>query len=313
MLSLTIQSNTYLNQSNFVAFDPAFFDFLGPNVHTSHVWQPDYTWIHEASCFVPSLNALFFTSWGFLHDYQYLLDASTHELRNVTTSPPIVGAHGCVHYNGSLYVATDGGDGHYASIYKVNPETWEAEVVINNFYQQPFMGFNDLDIDPNGNIWVTDSTSAWTNKSNSLTTFAPPTSPAVYFINTTSLTPKLVFALDGGWTCNLNGIAVAPDNTLYVDVTSINSGRPKSTDPLRSRALYAFDALDGRPLLRNQRLFANPVSRFWDGVRVAGNGYVFAASSDGVDVIEPIGGTVLGRIRTPGGGRKGIWGGECGV
>jgi sugar lactone lactonase YvrE len=43
----------------------------------------------------------------------------------------------------------------------VDPKTLEAEVIINNFYQQPFLGFNDIDIDPNGNIWVTDSTSAW--------------------------------------------------------------------------------------------------------------------------------------------------------
>lgn len=44
---------------------------------------------------------------------------------------------------------------------KVNPETKEAETLINNFYQQPFVGFNDIEIDRNGNFWVTDSISAW--------------------------------------------------------------------------------------------------------------------------------------------------------
>ena len=70
-------------------------------------------------------------------------------------------AHGCVYFNGSLHVATDGGAGHYASIYRVDSHTLKAETLINNFYQEPFLGFNDLDIDPAGNIWATDSMSAW--------------------------------------------------------------------------------------------------------------------------------------------------------
>jgi hypothetical protein len=91
-------------------------------------------------------------------------------------------------------------------------------------------------------------------------------------------------------------------------VTSVNSGRPKSTDALRSRSVYAFDTDGGKPILRNQRLFTNPVSRFFDGVRTSRNGYVFAASSDGVDVIEPENGMMLGRIRTPGSGLSGDYG-----
>lgn len=142
-------------------------------------------------------------------------------------------------------------------------------------------------------------------QSNSLTTFAPQTGPGVYFINATTRTPKWVFGVDGGWLSNVNGIAFAPDGTLYVDVTSINSGRPKSTDALRSRSVYAFDTHGGKPVLRNQRLFANPISRFFDGVRVSKNGYVWAASSDGVDVICPETGLILGRIRTPGTGPGG--------
>lgn len=70
-------------------------------------------------------------------------------------------AHGCVYHDGYIYVATDRGEGHYASVVKINPVTLKAETLISNFFQQPFNGFNDLDIDPHGNIWITDSISAW--------------------------------------------------------------------------------------------------------------------------------------------------------
>jgi sugar lactone lactonase YvrE len=49
----------------------------------------------------------------------------------------------------------------HASIVKIDPVTLKAETIINNFFQQPFNGFNDIDMDPNGNLWVTDSISAW--------------------------------------------------------------------------------------------------------------------------------------------------------
>lgn len=312
MSSALSATNDFLNTTDFVAFDSSFFNLMGSEARVEHVWDPSSTIIHEASCFIPSLNSLFFASWGFNHDWQFLLDASTNEVRNITTSPPIMNAHGCVVYNDALYITTDGGDGHYASVVKVDPHTWQSEIILNNFYQQPFLGFNDLDIDLQGNIWLTDSSSAWVCRntfnsittmliqvmqSNFLTTFAPATSPAVYFLNMTTRAPKWLFQSEG----NVNGIAYAADGTLYVDVTDISSGKPKSLDSTRSRALWSFDTRGGKPQLHDAVLLSNPISRFYDGVRVSKNGYVFAASGDGVDVIEPIGGNVLGRIRVGGG------------
>jgi gluconolactonase len=48
-------------------------------------------------------------------------------------------------------------------------------------------------------------------------------------------------------------------------------------------------------------LFTSPVSYFYDGIRVSGEGWVFAGSGDGVDVIDPESGFVLGSIRLGGG------------
>ena len=219
-------------------------------------------------------------------------------------------AHGCMYHDGHIYVATDGGEGTYASVIKINPVTLNAETIINNFFQQPFNGFNDIDVDPNGNLWVTDSISAWVGtvwcthpdlelmqqQGRYMTESRPQTTPAVYFINMTTLTPKWVFQTDG----NANGIAFAADGTLYIDTTGISSGRPNVKDPYKTRALLAYDTDGGKPQLTNERLFSNSISYYNDGVRVSKNGLVFGAVGDGVDIISPEDGVTLGRIRVAG-------------
>lgn len=130
-----------------------------------------------------------------------------------------------------------------------------------------------------------------------MTDFAPLTMPAVYFVNATTMAAKWVFQTDG----NANGIAISCEGTLCVDTTGISSRRPNVKDPLKTRALLAYDTNNGRPQLRNERLFSNSISYYYDGVRVSKNRLVFCANGDGVDVIEPLDGRTLGRIRTDGG------------
>ena len=65
--------------------------------------------------------------------------------------------------------------------------------------------------------------------------------------------------------------------------------------------LWAFDITGNGAVLSNQRLLGSPVSYFYDGIRTAGNGWLFAGSGDGVDVIDPVTGFVIGSIRIGGG------------
>lgn len=129
-----------------------------------------------------------------------------------------------------------------------------------------------------------------------MTPWRPQTMPAVYFINATTMTPKWVAQTPG----NMNGMAFAEDGTLYVDTTGISSGQPNVKDSLKTRALLAYDTRMGKPQLRDERLFSNSISYYCDGVRVSRNGYVFCAAGDGVDIIEPLEGATLGRIRVAG-------------
>ena len=163
-VKLTKNRNQKLNDTDFVAYDTKFFDIIGPEAKVEHLHQLAYQ-THEAPCYNAKTKKLFFSEWGHpggdngVHTWQYLLDTETNELKNITTDPPTVNAHGCVVYQDSLYVVTDGGPDETGALVKIDPETWEMEVLLNNYYQQPFMGFNDLDIDSDGNFWMTDSKS----------------------------------------------------------------------------------------------------------------------------------------------------------
>ncbi|KAH7370458.1 hypothetical protein BKA65DRAFT_532092 [Rhexocercosporidium sp. MPI-PUGE-AT-0058] len=291
---LSLLRNEHFIEIDSIAFDPSFFSLIGPTANISRVITFPDTTSHESSCYIPSTNQPFFATWGFSHSWQYVLDGNTNELHNITTSPPTWNAHGCVHYDGFLCVATDGGmDGagsQYASIVEIDPRDWSAETLINNFYKMPFLGFHDLDVDRNGNIWVSASTSAWGRY---MTTFAPQTTPAVYFINTTTLVPKWVFQAPGG---NTNGIAISSDFTLYISSTDISSGRPNVKDAFKDRQLMAYDTRGGRPQLRDGRMFRTSVNYYCDGVRVSRSGLVWCAMGDGVDVLDEE--KTLGRIRT---------------
>ncbi|KAF4943728.1 hypothetical protein FSARC_14846, partial [Fusarium sarcochroum] len=296
------RANVFLNQTDFVAYDERFFEIIGPKAHVKHIQHLAYQ-THEAPCYNPNTKELHFTEWGppggqeGVHAWQYLLNTKTNNLRNITTSPPTINAHGCVFYRDDLYVVTDGGPNETGSLVKVDPVTLKKTVLLNNYYQQPFMGFNDLDIDPEGNFWLTDSKSG---AGRDITPFTPPTNPTVYMVNGTTMRPKAVHVTTG----NANGVAVRSidgKTVVYLPDTGVSKFKPVSLkDPYGDRGLFAYDAKKGGTLA-NRRLLNNPISYFYDGIRVSRNGWVFVGAGDGVDVIDPETGLALGSIRVGGG------------
>ncbi|KAF4982150.1 hypothetical protein FZEAL_2173 [Fusarium zealandicum] len=298
------QGNEYLNGTDFVAYDKKFFDIIGPDARVKHVQKLAYQ-THEAPCYIPSTKELYFTEWGRpggqegVHSWQYLLDTKTNKLRNITTSPPTVNAHGCVVYRGELHVVTDGGPDETGALVKINPKTWKKTVLLNNYYQQPFMGFNDLDIDSEGNFWLTDSKSG---AGRDIVPFTPPTNPTVYMVNGTTMRPRVVHVTTG----NANGVAVSATDggkTVYLPDTGVSEFKPVSLkNPYGDRGLFAWDVQkNGGGMLTNRRLLNNPITYFYDGIRVSRNGWIFVGSGDGVEVIDPATGLALGSIRVGGG------------
>ncbi|KAL2867475.1 SMP-30/gluconolactonase/LRE family protein [Aspergillus lucknowensis] len=291
----------YLNTTDFVAYDRKFLDIIGPDATIEHVQKLAFQ-SHEAPCYIKDTNQLFFVEWGppggenGTHPWQYLLDVETNELRKITTDPPTYNAHGCVVYDGALYVVTDGhGDEESAQLVKIDPRTLKREVLLNNYLVQPFGGFNDLEIDPRGNFYLTDSRSGW---GRGLVDFALPTNPTVYFVERDTYRIKPVHITDG----NANGVAISPDgDVIYIPDTGVSSYYPVHKSPYGKRELWAFDVAQSGAVLTNKRLLSNPISYFYDGVRVSRNGWIFCGAGDGVDVIDPQSGFTLGTIRVGGG------------
>ncbi|KAL4811956.1 hypothetical protein BDW67DRAFT_179144 [Aspergillus spinulosporus] len=263
----------YLNTTEFVAYDRKFFDIIGPDATIEPIQKLAFQ-SHEAPCYIKDIDQLYFVEWGppggdnGTHSWQYLLDVKTNELREITTDPPTYNAHGCVVYDGFLYVVTDGyGDEQSGQLVKINPRTLKKEVLLNNFLVQPFGGFNDLEIDPQGNFYLTDSKSGW---GRGIVDFAMPTNPTVYFVERDTFRIKPVHITNG----NANGVAVSPDgNVIYIPNTGVSSYYPVTKSPYGKRELWAFDISQSGAVLTNKRLLSNPISYFFDGVRVSRNGF----------------------------------------
>ncbi|KAI8273198.1 hypothetical protein K4K60_011181 [Colletotrichum sp. SAR11_57] len=253
------KTNEFLNTTNFIAYDERFFDIFGPQATVKQVQQLAFQ-THEAPCYNKDTKELYFAEWGppggddGTHSWQYMLTTRNNTLKKITTTPPTVNAHGCIYYRGAYHVVTDGSHNETGALVRVNPETLERTVLLNNYYQEPFMGFNDLDIDSEGNA---------------------------------------------------NGVAVSSlqdgRHTLYLPDTGVSEFKPVSKkNPYGNRALFAYDVAPGG-VLTSPRLLNNPISYFYDGIRVSRNGWIFVGAGDGVDVIDPVSGFTLGTIRVGGG------------
>ncbi|KAL2202217.1 hypothetical protein CC79DRAFT_1345291 [Sarocladium strictum] len=252
----------FLNTTDFIAYDERFFDIIGPKAQVQHIETLAYQ-THEAPCYISKTK-------------QYLCDTETETLSKIQTDPPTYNAHGCVVYKDELYVVTDGyGSNETGQLVKIDSTTWKREIVLNNYHGQPFLGFNDLDIDSDGNFWSTDSKSAY---GRGLIDFYYPTNPTVYFVNATTMRPRPVHITTG----NANGVAVALNQDTILLAT-------------------AYDASNSGGVLSNPRLLNNPISYFYDGIRASRSGLLFAGAGDGVDVIDPVDGSTLGIIRVGGG------------
>ncbi|KAG6354321.1 hypothetical protein INS49_004926 [Diaporthe citri] len=241
-------ANSFLNTTDFIAYDERFFSIIGPAATVTHVQRLSTANVHEAPCWNPGTRELLFTERGHpspengIHRWQYLLGVDNNELRNITTVPPTTNLHG---------------PEEIGRLIKIDPSTLETTVLLNNFYQQPFLGFNDLDTDRDGNFWLTDSDSAW---GRDIIPFSRPTLPSVYFVNRSNMRPRVSHITDG----NANGIAISPDgSTLYLPDAGVSEKKPVDRkNPYNKRDLSAFDVSATGGVLSNRRLLNNPISYF---------------------------------------------------
>jgi gluconolactonase len=139
-----------------------------------------------------------------------------------------------------------------------------------------------------GTIWFTDPSYGW------LQGFRPRRQPdRVYrFDPRTRELAAVADTLD-----KPNGLAFSPDErVLYVgDSGAIHA--PDDYDPERPRRVVAFDVAGG--MLENERVFADEIPGFPDGIKVDPDGNVYVSAATGVLVFAPTG-ELVGEIELPG-------------
>jgi len=191
--------------------------------------------------------------------------------------------------DGRLLVCEQGRLDEQARISLVDPETGDAETVVDSLSGLPFNSPNDVVVTSDGVIWFTDPSYGF------LQGFKPEPAHGDFVYRFDPSSGRLaVVASDFD---KPNGLAFSSDERmLYIGDSGANH-EPGTFDPGRPHHIRAFDVVDGR--LRNHRLFAVTTPGFPDGLKVDADGRVYASCFSGVQVFDP-GGELIGEIELPG-------------
>lgn len=154
--------------AEFVVFDrERGLELLGISPGIQHKYIPVLNVIHEAPIYVPALNKLFVTQDGPPGNFSNIvidLNFDPPTVEAFVTDPPVYQPTGGILHDGMIYWAVQGNnvslpDGlqQRPGVVRVDPATLKAEWLVNNFYGFWFGGLNDLNVDPFGDVWFTDS------------------------------------------------------------------------------------------------------------------------------------------------------------
>ncbi len=192
--------------------------------------------------------------------------------------------------DGRLLVCEQGSLSAPARISRVDPATGLTETVVETWHGLPLNSPNDVVVKSDGTVWFTDPSYGH------LQGFRPEPRVGDFVYRYDPTAGHLSVVADSF--DKPNGLAFSPDErTLYVGDSGANH-EPGSYDPRRPHRIVAFDVVDGRRLER-PRLLAVTVPGFPDGIKVDGEGRVYASAASGVQVFDASG-TLLGEIVLPG-------------
>ena len=232
---------------------------------------------HEGPVYVPAENALYFTtSRPDVAIRRLALDGEP----TVSTVCASHNANGMtLGRDGRLIVCQQGSLEHPAAITAVDPATGATETIVDSWGGLPLNSPNDVVVARDGAIWFTDPSYGF------LQGFRPrPGLPdRVYRYDPGSRELRVVAeGLD-----KPNGLAFSPDGaTLYVS----DNGAPQR--------LLAFDVVENA-WLAGERVLAVLGPEHPDGVKVDGDGRIYASTPTGIAVLDPTGERV-GEIHLPG-------------
>ena len=239
---------------------------------------------HEGPVYAEDEHALYFTTTRRGRVSIMRLDLATRSVSVVRKDAN--NANGMtLDPEGRLVVCEQGSFTEPARISRLDRATGEVETLLEEGLSSP----NDVVVASHGAIWFTDPSYGV------LQGFRPRSAAAdrVWHLEPESGKAAVVASsLD-----KPNGLAFSPDEcVLYVGDSGAIHG-PEDYDPDRPRRVLAFDVVGDR--LAGERLFADEIPGFPDGLKVDTAGRVYVSSAGGVLVFDPDG-TPVGEIELPG-------------
>jgi gluconolactonase len=273
--------------SAFIAHAAAFEDVLGSCPRLELVAACD---AHEGPVYVADEDVLYFTTVS--HDGRVaikrlrLASGEIETLRDASNR-----ANGMtLAADGRLLVCEQGAVVQPAAIAAVDRMSGEREVLVQEWRGAPLNSPNDIVRHSDGSVWFTDPSYGFLQGFKS----KPQVGDYVYRFDPRSgdIAP-VATSFD-----KPNGLAFSPDErVLYVGDSGANQTEG-SYHPERPHHVMAFEVLDGGQLGPG-RLFAVVAPGFPDGLKVDGEGRVYASSFSGVQVFSPSG-QLIGEIALPG-------------
>jgi gluconolactonase len=267
--------------SSFVAHDPRFADVMGPEPRLELAAETD---AHEGPVYAADEDALYFTTVRRGRVAIKRLDLTARTVSIVRRDAN--NANGMtLDAAGRLVVCEQGSFTEPARISRLDRATGEVDVLAERELSSP----NDVTVAADGSIWFTDPSYG------ALQGFRPRSRAADRVCRLDPETGEVTVVSDS--LDKPNGLAFSPDErVLYVgDSGAVHA--PGDYDPERPRRVVAFDVTRDR--LTDERLFADEIPGFPDGLKVDAAGRVYVSSADGVRVYDPDG-ALLGEIELPG-------------
>ena len=233
----------------------------------------------------------------------------TRRLKVLHTSRNLANG-GCLGRDGRLYFCFQGAKveakdlseemlHHPAGISSVDPKDWDDwRIVVDGWGPdgRPFNSPNDVVMSASsGSLFFTDPSYAAQQG------YAPPAALGDW-VWRYDFSDKSVSVIADNFS-RPNGVAFSPDEkTFYVTDTGYVVG-DGTVDPSKPRSIYAFDVVTKlsvssttKQILTNRCLLYVADNGVPDGIKVDQNGFIYTGCADGVHVIDPNTGCLLGKI-----------------
>jgi gluconolactonase len=244
---------------------------------------------HEGPVYVADEDALYYTTTRAGGAQIRRLDLGTRAISTVRADANM--ANGMtLAPDGRLVVCEQGTLTEPARISLVDRRTAETESLVEATDDgRPLNSPNDVVVASDGTVWFTDPTYGW------LQGFRPESETGDRAYRLDPRSRELIVVAETF--DKPNGLAFSPgERVLYVgDSGSIHA--PDDYDASRPRRVMAFDVVNGR--VENERLFADDVPGWPDGLKVDRSGRVYVSCETGVLVYAPDA-RLIGEIELPG-------------